>query len=223
MCARYISPSESNILFNRDGTVRHQFVRGQLIIGDPATDVGAANHIDAALDSTDVGGSIVWPNDTDLAGGVIWCEERAGMGALDLAAQSGTLTYLEDGLGQGGHTASFFKALTKTGGDAVVADLGIEYLVLTGSVTFDSVAYTAGQVFKSDGSTTTTSGTGTFRLQIPEALRQAYDENLDAEFALKHLNTGDEAVDYFKWSDGGYDPYDSTVTSDADFYGKTTF
>ena len=127
---RYISFYDEFALHNRNGNVRHKFWQGELIVGDPTTNVGTGNSIDTAVNATDPGLELMPLVPTGATRDAI-----CGMGILDGAVPAIT-----------------------PGATSVAALIGKVYLVTIGTVTYKTVDYTVGQTFVSDGTITATTG-----------------------------------------------------------------
>lgn len=210
---RYISKNPELVLLLTNGKEAFEFKNGVLVVGDPTTATGAGNFIDPAKtytfpesDSTTFTLMEVFP--TDLAGATTAKIEMCGQGSLadPLGAPIGLRGY-------------FFEAPVLTGTSASVpAKKNIEYVVLTGTVTYNGVTYKVGEHFVTDGTVTATTGTGTFALIFPE---NTWDVNTKALFKERHMITGLEARDYWiPTRDGGYVPRGEFTTTDiATGYG----
>lgn len=225
---RYISQYDKLVLFRKNGEIAHQFKNGVLVVGDTTTRNGTnkttstkAYTVDtfaySSATETEIFG---WKPDfagktIDESGAVrIEC---AGLGYLAALAYDGTtpLTSLATG-----YYGSFFEAPVLTGTtDAVVATAGIVYEVLSDSVIYDGVTYTKGQIITADGSTTATTGSGTFALTLPRALKNRVDPMHAEAFALAHLIYPEQAIAYWNQTNGGYTAVDGTGTSDYNFIG----
>lgn len=220
---RYISHKSNLVLYRNDGNIGRDDLsdkayvfgqNGELIIGSTTTAVGVGNYIDASsLTDTTQQLQLLYPTDCD--GNQVTRIEMAGLGTLTgVTKTSGAVSPLIDGY------RDFFEAPTLTGTTAVPATAGIWYLILTGSVTYNSVAYVAGQKFETNGTTTATTGTGTFRVTIPPELEKTCNNPTATAgvFAYKELYKGNEGTNYWNYGDG-IDPKDSTTSTDADYYG----
>lgn len=190
---RYITPHENLSLKRNNGETAYQFNYGLLDLGSgveidaiPGTDTDQwLQFIAPAHDDS------TYPNPTAAQG-----REQSGMG--DLTAVTDLAEYKYKRL--------YFEApLISTGATTVSGDLGVYYKVWTGSVTYAGVTYKTGEVFKSDDTTTTTSGTGTFSLWFSPLLwDEAYQGTAEA-FRNIHLNSGNEVTGYWGFTNGGSD------------------
>jgi len=207
---RYISTNFRLVLSERGGSPRHIFRSGVL-------DLGTGVEINATPNASDPELSLILPYDTDLSSGTTDYLERAGMGTLNKEKQTGSTTYVEDGWAEG---RFFFEAPKIANGDAAIAG-GVTYIVLSGTVTYDGTAYTAGHKFITDASTTATTATvaGFYALAIPEVLASTCETFTAEQFKIKHLMKGDEPYDYWLLTGGGFEPKDSYTPSDDDSYG----
>lgn len=213
---RYISKNPELVLILTNGKEAFEFKNGVLVVGDPTTNVGAGNFIDPAQTYTfpETGTATftlmqVFP--TDLAG--------ATTNAIEMCGQGSLADPLGNPLGLRGY---FFEAPVLTGTSASVpAKKNIEYVVLTGTVIYNSTIYTVGDHFITDGVTTATTGTGTFALVYPEI---HWEVDTTALFKERHLITGREARAYWvPTRDGGYVPRGEFTTTDiATGYGLIT-
>jgi hypothetical protein len=136
-----------------------------------------------------------------------------GQGSLDGKTATGGTADLWDCV------RDFYPAPILTAGtDVVVATEGVFYEVLTGSVIYNSVVYTVGEVFEAvSGHTSTAGTTGTFALTFPPDGCQVDRTCL---FKQEQLAEGDEVDGYFSWDDGGYTPNDSQISTADNFYGR---
>lgn len=222
---RYISHISNLVLYKNNGEIGRDNLskrpysfgqNGELIIGSTTTATGVGNYIDAST-NTDIDEQLQLNYPADLDGNTTTRVEMAGLGTLNgLSKTSGAVSPLN-----AGHRM-FFEAPTLTGTTAVSGNAGVWYLVLTGTVTYDSVVYSAGQKFETDGSATSTTGSGTFRLCIPPELERSCrnDDAVAGIFAYKNLYKGNEGTNYWNYGDG-IDPRDSTTSTDADYFGWT--
>lgn len=209
---RYISRHADSIIFEDDGSINLDYrfgPNGILAIGSLTTDVGAGNAISVT--------GLQVLEDTDLDGNTVTCLEMVGMGTLTGVSGAGnTLTHLYDG-----YRGYFYPSPVMTGTDAVSSIADIRYKVISGTVTYDGTTYKVGEVFTTDGSTTATTGTGTFALWLPESIEKATDEFLTEEFKIKSLLVGDEPYDYWSFTTTGVEGRNSLVTTDPDYIGYT--
>lgn len=214
---RYISTKNDLVLYERGGKIRHKFKNGVLAVGSLTTNVGTGNSIDAAL-RTDFSKELMPIYSTDLLGATTQCLEMCGLGSLTNANLAGSsLTTYEVGL-----RGAFFQApVISTGSSTVPAAKGREFEILTGTVTYAGVTYSVGQVFVSDGSTTTTSGSGTFALSIPSSLRATKNEFRTEQFKINSLAKGDESKSYWNQDQYGAAATASLTSTDADYVGWT--
>lgn len=188
---RYITPSHSLRLVQKNGEVGkyastpYQFENGVLIIGDATLDT-AGNCIVPNLAATDGTAmqTLVAGGATDLA--------KIGMGTLGTDA-----SYAGQIQGQ------FYQAPTKSvAGSTQGLTIGLWYKMLTGSVTHNSVVYTAPQRFKAT-STANFTGTGTLHQDLDSNLWTQDELNERAEaYKLAYTLNGDEAV----WNDPTFAP-----------------
>lgn len=223
---RYISKNPNLTLYSRDGNVKHQFVNGVLTVGSLTTAYPLATNSIVATPTSNVGDDLapVIKDGTDLKGFTTGaCVEIAGQGALTGVTYASfktgeSLTALECG-----YRGVFFPAPQITpGATTVPATADIWYEVLSGSVTYAGVTYgkkeSAGAYFKSDGSTTTTSGSGTFALTLPPALAgDPADQFRNEAFALTQLGTPDAVTGYWNLQKD-YTPTDSLVSTDDTYF-----
>ena len=206
---RYISFYDEFALHNRNGNVRHKFWQGELIVGNPTTKTGTGNSIDTAVNATDPGLELMPLVPTGATRDAI-----CGMGTLNPLA-----------VGQ-----YYESPYLSVGATSVPAVADLVYKVVSGTVTYKSVTYSAGQEFTTDGTTVVTTGTtgAKFAITIPPAIKAREMDNRDAMFREKHLLTGDEAYGYHSWSAlGGFLPKDDlsnpanagdkTLSSDTGF------
>jgi hypothetical protein len=201
-----------------------------LIVGDADTTNGtdittnALTHtVDAYKYASNLTHEINFPFLTDLANagyasGNLF--EMSGMGYLE--GKDGTIANIENGwMGR-----LFFQAplLTAT----VAAPIaGSWYQVLSGSVTYNGVVYTAGSprrsYFKITAATAITIAVdtqATFSLALPPEMRNTPCENLDEQFRIKHLLYGDEPAAYFTYdTPSGFEPRNSLISVDNNFIG----
>ena len=222
---RYITHISDLVLFTNDGNIGREStskvaysfgLNGELIIGS-ATGTGAGYEIDAALKS-DTDDQLQVLYSTDLDGNTATRLEMCGLGTLTATTKtSGSVSPKSAGY------RLFFEAPDISAGTAVSGTEGVCYLVLSGTVTYNSTSYTAGKKFTTDGSTTATSGTGTFRLCIPDDLERNCENEtaLAGIFANKILYKGDESGDYWNYSESGAEPRDATDSTSSDYYGWT--
>lgn len=224
---RYISHIANLVLLTNGGNIgrdssskrAYSFgLHGELVIGSLTTNSGAGNYIDAGLQSnTDDQLQLIYP--TDLDGNAVTRLEMAGLGTLTgVTLTSGAVSPLS-----AGHRL-FFEAPTLTStSDSVPATAGIWYKVLTGTTIYDGTTYVAGQRFETDGTTTATTGTGTFRLDIPPELKKTCENKaaVDGVFAYKILYKGNESDSYWEYSEAGAEPKDATDSTATDYYGWT--
>ena len=198
---RYISKHARLALYTTEGNIAHQFNQHVLIVGDPTTDVGAGNFIDPATEYWDKGKLMeVFPD--DLAGTTTAKIEMMGQGDLS------------DPLGNAkGLRGYFFESPILTATTASVpAKKDIHYWVSKGTVTYAGITYSAGQVFKTDGSTTATTGTGEFFIIPPRNYMEVNEPGL---FEEKHLQFHDEVrAAWLPEIEGGFIPRSEFTTTD---------
>ena len=210
---RYISKHADAILLKTDGSINKDYnfnPDGVLVVGSLTTDAGAGNAI------SPTGLFVLYP--TDLDSNTVTCLEMCGMGSLTKVSGAGSaLTNLSDG-----YRGYFYPAPVLTGtSDAVSGTGGIRYKVLSGTVTYAGTDYGVGEIITTDGSTTATTGTGTFAVYLPQRLEKAAEEFLTEEFKIKSLLVGDEPNDYWRYNISGAESRNSLVSTDSDFVGWT--
>ena len=210
---RYISKYDDLQLIDTKGDPMYKFKNGELVVGDATTKTGAGNFIDPASFTYKDGKTYeltrVFP--ADLAGATTAAIEMCGQGSL--ADPLGTPLGLR---------GFFFEAPVLTAGtDTVVAKAKVPYKVLSGTVTYAGVTYQTGTEFVADGTTTATTGVGTYALAIPKIDWFPETKQL---FKDRHLIDGNEARDYWVMTrDGGYVPRGEFTTTDiATGYGYMT-
>lgn len=213
---RYISEAQNLVLYNQNGKIAYRFKNHELVVGLTTTASGAGNSIDSTLKPSDTDNQLQRIFSTDLLGATTACAEMCGQGSLTSVAVGGNLTKLENG-----YKGIYFEAPVKSGGDTVSPVAGITYKVLSGTITYNSVAYTAPETFVTTGGVTATSGSGAkFALGLPPIKNKSVEEQfLTENFKEKHLLKGNESPDYFNYNIGGAAPYDSMTSSDTDFFG----
>jgi hypothetical protein len=220
---RYITQHSDLILQRNDGKigydsttgVEYRFgIQGILNVGSLTTNIGTGNAIDASLKTDDTESlQLIYP--TDLLGATTHRIEMAGQGSLTSSDCDGTaLPSL-----QTGYRGFIFEAPVMTGTDTVVGVADIYYRVLSGTVTYRGVVYSAGDEFVTAGGTTATTGSGTFALTIPPYLDGQCEKFRTEQFEINALKTGDEPSDFWKFSIGGATPRDSLTCTDADYFG----
>ena len=101
---------------------------------------------------------------------------------------------------------------------------GAWYKVHNGTVTYNGKTYKAGSIFKAvsgGGDIEIPSGTtAIYSLELPVELRSVCAIDLNAEFKTKHLEHGDEPLEYFLWDQAsGYLPRNDLGTLEAGFIG----
>lgn len=210
---RYITQHSNLVLYTKGGDAKYRFGPQGVLV------VGAATCTSTKIDPDATGADLMRKYDTDLLGATTISIEMVGQGSLDKKNDSGSaLTNLEDG-----YRGFFFKAppITSPSATDIPATAGIWYRVLTGQVCYAATWYAVGDEFESDGTNRPTTGTGTFALTIPPEITKNCDPFRDELFKVKHLKNGDEALNYWKWTDGGYEPHDSITCTDTDYYGWT--
>lgn len=214
---RWITHQSNLTLFNQDGSMAYRFGdQGVLIVGDPTTRTGSANDIDSALKPTDPDKQLMRVYDTDLLGAQTVCDEMCGEGSLvSLDTTGADLPSLITG-----YERDYFYApiLSTTG--AVESVAGIKYEVLTGSVTYESVTYNAGDVFYTVDGGTMSDCSGTYALAIPSYLDKRCDPFYTENFRIKILKNGDEPDAYWDFENHAT-PKGDTVTTDTDYFGWT--
>lgn len=216
---RYISPFANFTIYKNGGALAHNFgADGVCVVGSLTTATGAGNYIDASANPGDTDEEIQLLFAADLDGNNTNRLERAGLGSLDKSTQesgAGSLTNISDGF------RYFFEAPVLTGTtDSVVAVSGVYYKVLSGTVTYNGTSYTKGQEFMANGSETATTGSGTFALTIPPALKNECEAFRDELFKVRHLQKGDESTSFYDFEDG-YTPRSSLTCTDDNFFGWT--
>ena len=189
---RYIAKYDELALHQRDGVKRHKFYQGELIVGDPTTKTGPGNFIDTALNATEPGLELMPLNVTATDRDIV-----CGMGTL-------ATTPIVEGL--------FYESpYIPVGETSVPAVAGLVYKVVSGVVTYKTVAYNIGEEFTSDGTVVVTTGSAgsTFAITLPPSLKERRMDNRAAMFREQHLYTGNEATGYHSWSAlGGFQPKD---------------
>jgi len=201
---RYITPNANKILFNNNGTEMVRFKQGVHVVGTAAC--GAAAHLISYS-----GMQRNWA--TDLDGLTVTTAEMCGLGSLSGMTKTGaTLSDLSFGV------RDFYEAPPISGGTNLVALAGGIYKVLTGNIGYNGVTYEVNDTFIRSGAVTVTVGGGTFGAYY---ITHECDEFLDEHFKIKDMLVGDEALDYFEWDAYGFDPKNSAVTADTDYWGWT--
>ena len=210
---RYISKNPELVLLLTNGKEAFEFKNGVLVVGSATTASGAGNFINPASFTYKDGKTYeltrVFP--ADLAGATTAAIEMCGQGSL--ADPLGTPLGLR---------GFFFEAPVLTAGtDTVVETAKVPYKVLSGTVTYAGVTYQTGTEFVADGTTTATTGVGTYALAIPKIDWFPETKQL---FKDRHLIDGNEARDYWVMTrDGGYVPRGEFTTTDiATGYGYMT-
>lgn len=158
---------------------------------------------------------------TALLGAATPALERCGMGSLVGTDDDGSaLTNLEDGYRGFFFEAPFVEVTSDPSSPGTVPALaGIHYKVYSGTLTYNSVSYSAGKTFITDGSATSVTGDGKYAVVIPPALSKKVEEFTAEQFKIGHLKTGDEPYDYWLPNKGGFDGRSSLLSTDADFWG----
>jgi len=208
---RYNTHIPDLILLQNNGVAAYSFgLQGIL-------DLGSGVFIDAApgaSSSTD----LMLLRAAGLLGRTTDYIERAGQGSLTSSDCLGSaLPSLV-----AGYNGLFFEApeivpTTST----VLAIANIKYIVLRGTVTYNSVAYIAGEEFVSDGTTvnTTTADSGVFALSIPEQLASANTDFSTEAFKINQTLHGDEALNAYKRNAYGYTPRADVTSNLPTYYG----
>lgn len=201
---RYITQYDQFCLFTDAGNVAYQFEGGVL-------DLGSGVIIDATLKSgTDNSLQMVFP--ADLSGVAL---TASGFSRLEGAGQGNLITTAS------GLVGNFYEAPTLTATtNAVAAIWGTKYKVLSGTVAYAGTTYNTNEVFFANGTTTATTGTGTFALEVPEILKQTVDQHTKPAFELAHLNSPNDVTGYWGLSNDGFLPNNSLVTTDVNSYFK---
>jgi hypothetical protein len=162
---RYISKIPSHLLYRNSGYVGYEFENGELIIGDPLTNVGVGNSINAAPIINNYEGTlqVLYPNEaTDI--------ERIGL------------------------NRTFWEAPPILSGAGTIA-AGTRYQVIKGETIYDGVTYHQQETFIGKTGVTTTSGSGEYSLGIPSPYANEKPAQFYQEwFKIVHLGTGDEAT-----------------------------
>jgi hypothetical protein len=212
---RYISHISNYMIQKNNGDLCYVFgPDGVLLVGSATTASGAGNYIDASANPGDTSLEINLPYATDLDGNAVTRLEMAGLGTLTKVTKtSASLTNFVDGY------RLFFEAPILSSGATPVA--GAYYKVLSGTVTYNSVAYAQNEEFVGVDQAGNTSGTGTCALCIPPELKNVCDPWRTEHFKIKTLKDGTESNEYWNWDTSGFNPMDSLTTSDADFYAFT--
>lgn len=215
---RYIHKNAEAALYSVAGHKVYKFFNGVCVVGSNTTDNGGADVIDAAV--TPVAGAdykLFRPYAADLDGNAVTCIEMCGLGTLTgVTKTNGTCTLLEG-------MRDFYEAPIISGAASVPATAGIRYKVWAGSVVYNGTTYSAGQVFITDGNTTSVTDAnsdGRWSLWLPA---EQDDDNcyefLDEHFKIKHTQYGDEPYDYFEFNEQtGYIPRDASCGNDADAF-----
>jgi len=191
---RYITPHENLSLKSNNGKTAYQFNYGIL-------DLGSGVEIDA-IPGADTDEHLqfvapIWAGGADPSSPTAdEARELSGLGDLtdvtDLTVYKYKRLYYE-------------APIISTGTTTVSGDLGVYYKVLTGTVTYAGVTYATGEIFVSDDTTTTTSGTGTFSLWFNELLWDVAYQGTAEAFKNVHLNSGEEVTGYWGYTNGGSD------------------
>lgn len=213
---RYITHRDTLVLFEKRGKPRHTFGPfGVLIVGDNSCTV-AGYRIDAELRPSAPTTELMPMFPNDLAGAQASCPEVCGLGTLTTTRVGGAAT-ASLAVGRRG---LFFEAPVIATTTNLPNVAGIYYEVLSGTAIYNSVTYTKGEQFVSEGGgVIAVTGSGTYALCIPPALAKKADEFLAENFKIKHLKLGDESSSYFDWNAGGFEPRDSQDSPDTDFFG----
>lgn len=229
---RYISQFNDLVLYRNNGEIAHKFKNGVLVCGDSTTRNGTNLTTDALPYTVDYYAyssateteimqtleSVIATRESEAD----WVRiEKIGLGYLRKLGYDNTtaLASLADGW-----RGIFFEAPVITpGATTIPAVANIRYEVLSGSVVYDGVTYTVGDIILSDGSTTTTSGTGTFALAIPTALKNTVDQMEAEAFAQAHLLKPTDAIGYWNKINGGYTASSSMTTTDFNFIGANRY
>jgi hypothetical protein len=195
---RYKSLKGDNlVLYKNNGKIAYKFKNGVLTVGLNNCRTGTGNYIVSAP-QTESDNNLQRFFATDLAGATTQCLEMCGCGTLNCVDLGGSAVTTFN-IGKRG---SFAEApVISTGATTTSAYGNIWYEVLSGTVTYNGVAYTKGQKFKTVAGTTTTSGTNaTFALTTPPDMN-----NFEKEaYAITQLALGDESTNYWLPADGGY-------------------
>lgn len=211
----YITPHDTLELLTKDGHVAVRFKNGYYNAG--------ANTTIETQSSEASGLDIQMPWDTDLNGNGAASEtdkgsrlERAGQGSLTgYASDDATLTAKEYG-----YNRTFYPAPTLTStSDAVTKIAGVKYVVLTGTTIYKGTTYTIGQTFKTSAGTTATTGTGTFRLALPDSITKPTDDFRTEAFAKNQLGKTTDATGYWN-AQTGYDGRADEDSTAADYIGS---
>jgi hypothetical protein len=205
---KYKSQHSNLVLYAPNGNAVYKFKQGSLTVGT-ATGTTGTNIIDYT--------SIMSLYATDLLGATTHAIEMAGQGTLNGLDDDGTaVTPLSKG-----YRGGFFKTPPIAAGQSVPAVASIYYIVTSGIVTYNGVAYYPGDIFVTNGTETTTSATsaGYFELTIPPALDHECEAFRSCQFEINTLQRGDESSAYWNWDDSGFEPQDSLYTTNADWVG----
>jgi hypothetical protein len=186
----YISVEGNKVLYSNGGKPLVKFKYHQAVFDDTLFAVVTPTSADLQRPHTKIDG-------TREAFGTATADELAEMaGRGVLATASGT-----------GDKFRFFEsAIVSAGATTVVATAGITYLVTAGTVTYAGTTYKAGQTFISDGTTTTTSGTGKLRIWFPATLIDEAAQYTEEAFKLAHLGQPGDALSYWQYDEYGFEP-----------------
>lgn len=195
---RYISPFARLKLYRKNGDLAYSFEQHELVIGLPTS----TSDVIVPLQSPDTL-SLMTVYDTPLSGSGDPNLELCGLGYLN---------WVNSGW------RNFYESPWTQSVNAVTLDT--YWLVNAGVVNYNNKDYYPGDVIKlASGDSLSLSGS-TYVSQwfFPGMITE---EGIDrsAVFRMKNLYVGDESPNYWTWANGGYQPTNSLVSTDPNFFG----
>lgn len=200
---RYISPFARLKLYKQNGDLAYSFEQHELVINS-VTSTATADIIDATT-KTPIEETLMRVYDQPITpGGPTELLELCGLGYLNNNNANWRLFY----------ESPWVQAVTALTYDSY-------WLVNQGQVTYNNKTYYPGDIIQlASGDSLTLSGSNYISQWFFKGMLKE-DDTVDrsALFRQNNLLVGDESPNYWTWSGGGYQPTNSLVSTDPNFFG----
>jgi len=213
---RYFSLNPNLTLFSRGGKPLYKFRNGYLDVGDPLTNIGVGNSINAD-ERIPVQDTLQSVYSTDLAGTTSNKLQMAGLGTYDKADRTKLRLFTE--------CLPLVSVDDEEGGESALdLDVGDSITIISGELHVTNPpegtkdTYGPGETF-----TWTTAHVinessiwGTFQTGSENPVGNECLSFRCTYFKLVHLQYGDEVTRYFRWTNQGFDPRNAVDARDIE-------